>query len=201
MHILLLALANASKVDIDSSEEQGRTVVKPGIDRALDRMKDNYDGLNSLLKKIAIEIAGEIPEFYDIDVNVIYFPQLGFNIAIPLNQAGDAAYRGPEEEWDLMFFTENRAYFKDFRMRELDEKLGDIYGLICGTARFVFILAHNVGSNALEFLPEKEIEIVYDLAQRLLRYERYLLEASDICGQLDRYLLSPLYGLDVSLSS
>ncbi|OJK00308.1 hypothetical protein ASPACDRAFT_52053 [Aspergillus aculeatus ATCC 16872] len=153
-------------VDIDSSEEQGRTVVKPGIDRALDRMKDNYDGLNSLLKRIAREIAGEIPEFYGIDVNVIYFPQLGFNIAIPLNQAGDAAYRGPEEEWDLMFFTENRAYFKDFRMRELDDKLGDIYGLIC----------------------EKEIEIVYDLAQRLLRYERYLLEASDICGQLDSLL-------------
>ncbi|RAH66189.1 MutS family protein MSH5 [Aspergillus aculeatinus CBS 121060] len=164
--IRVFEAAQLYRVDIDSSEEQGRTVVKPGIDRALDRMKDNYDGLNSLLKKIAIEIAGEIPEFYDIDVNVIYFPQLGFNIAIPLNQAGDAAYRGPEEEWDLMFFTENRAYFKDFRMREFDEKLGDIYGLIC----------------------EKEIEIVYDLAQRLLRYERYLLEASDICGQLDSLL-------------
>ncbi|PYI25587.1 DNA mismatch repair protein Msh5 [Aspergillus indologenus CBS 114.80] len=164
--IRVFEAAQLYRVDIDSSEEQGRTVVKPGIDRALDRMKDNYDGLNSLLKKIAIEIAGEIPEFYDIDVNVIYFPQLGFNIAIPLNQAGDAAYRGPAEEWNLMFFTENRAYFKDFRMRELDEKLGDIYGLIC----------------------EKEIEIVYDLAQRLLRYESNLLEASDICGQLDSLL-------------
>lgn len=31
-----------------------------------------------------------------------------------------------------MFITENRAYFKDFRMREMDEKLGDIYGIICG---------------------------------------------------------------------
>ncbi|PYH87180.1 DNA mismatch repair protein Msh5 [Aspergillus uvarum CBS 121591] len=164
--IRVFEAAQLYRVDIDSSEEQGRTVVKPGIDRALDRMRDTYDGLNSLLKNIAIEIAGEIPEFYDIDVNVIYFPQLGFNIAIPLNQAGDAAYRGPEEEWNLMFFTENRAYFKDFRMRELDEKLGDIYGLIC----------------------EKEIEIVYDLAQRLLRFERSLLEASDICGQLDSLL-------------
>ncbi|RAL10511.1 MutS family protein MSH5 [Aspergillus homomorphus CBS 101889] len=160
----LAILTYLLKVDIDSSEEQGRTVVKPGIDRELDRMKDTYDGLNSLLKKVATEIAGEIPGFYDIDVNVIYFPQLGFNIAIPLNQAGDAAYRG--EEWKLMFFTENRAYFKDFRMVELDEKLGDIYGLIC----------------------EKEIEIVYDLAQRLLQYEKNLLEASDICGQLDSLL-------------
>ncbi|GAA89446.1 DNA mismatch repair protein Msh5 [Aspergillus luchuensis IFO 4308] len=144
-------------VDIDSSEEQGRTVVKPGIDRELDRIKDRYDGMNSLLKQVAIEIATTIPESYDIDVNVIYFPQLGFNIAIPLNEAGDAAYRGVEDEWELMFFTENRAYFKDFRMREMDEKLGDIYGIIC----------------------EKEIEIVYDLAQRVLHYETVLLEASD----------------------
>ncbi|BCR97362.1 MutS family protein MSH5 [Aspergillus luchuensis] len=153
-------------VDIDSSEEQGRTVVKPGIDRELDRIKDRYDGMNSLLKQVAIEIATTIPESYDIDVNVIYFPQLGFNIAIPLNEAGDAAYRGVEDEWELMFFTENRAYFKDFRMREMDEKLGDIYGIIC----------------------EKEIEIVYDLAQRVLHYETVLLEASDVCGQIDSLL-------------
>ncbi|GKZ53619.1 mutS protein msh5 [Aspergillus niger] len=154
------------KVDIDSSEEQGRTVVKPGIDRDLDRIKDRYDGLNSLLKQVAIEIATTIPESYDIDVNVVYFPQLGFNIAIPLNNAGDAAYRGAENEWELMFFTENRAYLKDFRMREMDDKLGDIYGIIC----------------------EREIEIVYDLAQRVLQYEKVLLEASDICGQIDSLL-------------
>lgn len=33
---------------------------------------------------------------------------------------------------------------------------------------------------------EKEIEIVYDLAQRVLRFEDMLVEASDICGQIDR---------------
>ncbi|KAF9890300.1 MutS protein msh5 [Aspergillus nanangensis] len=150
-------------VDIDSSEDQGRTVVKPGLDRELDKMKDSYDGLNSLLKQVAIEIASAIPESLDIDVNVIYFPQLGFNIAIPLNDQGDATFSGSGDDWELIFVTENRAYFKDFRMRELDEKLGDIYGLIC----------------------EKEIEIVYELAQKVLRYEKLLLEASDICGQID----------------
>ncbi|KAL4924405.1 MutS family protein MSH5 [Aspergillus undulatus] len=153
-------------VDIDSSDEQGRAVVKPGLDRELDRMKDNYDGLNSLLKQVAVEIATTIPANFDIDVNVIYFPQLGFNIAIPLTDAGDAAYNGSNEGWELIFVTENRAYFKDFRMREMDEKLGDIYGLIC----------------------EKEIEIVYDLAQRVLQYEKVLIKASDVCGELDSLL-------------
>ncbi|KAJ5682222.1 DNA mismatch repair protein MutS core [Penicillium macrosclerotiorum] len=157
-------------VDIDSSEEQGRTVVKQGLDRDLDRMKDRYDGLSSLLKRVAIEIATTIPEELDIDVNVIYFPQLGFNIAIPLNDRGQAQYSNAHENWEIVFVTETRAYFKDFRMRELDNKLGDIYGLIC----------------------EKEIEIVYDLAQRILHYENVLVEASDVCGDLDSHILQEL---------
>ncbi|KAJ5628099.1 DNA mismatch repair protein MutScore [Penicillium lividum] len=150
-------------VDIDNSDEQGRTVVKQGLDRELDRMKDRYDGLDSLLKHVAIDIATTIPEELEVDVNVIYFPQLGFNIAIPLDQDGESAYSGSLGDWELVFITETRAYFKDFRMRELDEKLGDIYGLIC----------------------EKEIEIVYDLAQKVLQYESVLVEASDICGEID----------------
>ncbi|KAE8373016.1 DNA mismatch repair protein Msh5 [Aspergillus bertholletiae] len=156
--LALLQKAKSSangQVDIDSTEEQGRTVVKPGLDRELDKLKDNYDGLSSLLKQVAIDIASTIPESLDIDVNVIYFPQLGFNIAIPLNNRGDAAFTGSNDDWQFIFVTENRAYFKDFRMREMDEKLGDIYGLIC----------------------EKEIEIVYELAQKVLQYEKVLLEA------------------------
>ncbi|CDM30496.1 DNA mismatch repair protein MutS, type 1 [Penicillium roqueforti FM164] len=153
-------------VDIDNSEEQGRTVVKQGIDRELDRIKDRYDGLNSLLKHVALDIAATIPATLDVDVNVIYFPQLGFHVAIPLNEHGAAAYTSADDEWELMFITENRAYFKDFRMREMDQKLGDIYGIIC----------------------EKEIEIVYDLAQRVLRYENVLVDASDICGEIDSLL-------------
>ncbi|KAE8134464.1 DNA mismatch repair protein Msh5 [Aspergillus pseudotamarii] len=162
----VLEAAQLYRVDIDSTEEQGRTVVKPGLDRELDKLKDRYDGLSSLLKQVAIDIASTIPESLDIDVNVIYFPQLGFNIAIPLNNRGEAAFAGSDDDWELIFVTENRAYFKDFRMREMDEKLGDIYGLIC----------------------EKEIEIVYELAQKVLEYEKVLLEVSDICGHLDSLL-------------
>ena len=111
--------------------------MKPGLDRELDKMKDIYDGLNNLLKQVALEIATATPENFDIDVNVIYFPQLGFNIAIPLDDKGEPAFSGLDEEWELIFITENRAYFKDLRMREMDEKLGDIYGLICGKAQNV----------------------------------------------------------------
>lgn len=98
-------------------------------------MKDRYNGLDSLLKTVAIDIAKTIPEELEIDVNVIYFPQLGFNIAIPFDRTGRAAYDGGDETWEQVSTTENRVYFKDSRMREMDEKLGDMYGLICGKLR------------------------------------------------------------------
>lgn len=98
-------------------------------------MKDTYDGLSDLLKRVAIDIAAAIPESYDIDVNVIYFPQLGFSIAIPLNNRGEPVFNGLNNDWELIFIAESGAYFKDHRMRELDESLGDIYSLICGKTK------------------------------------------------------------------
>lgn len=119
-------------MDLQSSIEEHRTVVKPRVDRELDNLKETYNGLDSLLNQVAINIAGTIPRRLGSDVNVIYFPQLGFNIAMPLDERGRAVYNGGEQPWDQVFTTENRVYFKDSRMREMDERFGDIYGLICG---------------------------------------------------------------------
>lgn len=130
-------------MDIDESEEQQRTIVKPGIDRELDKLKDAYSGLENLLKQIATEIASEIPPSVDIDVNVIYFPQLGFNVAIPFDQAGQPAYSGGEQNWEQIFTTENRVYFKDDRMKQMDEHFGDLYGAICGT-KIVQFTCHDI---------------------------------------------------------
>ncbi|KLJ07360.1 DNA mismatch repair protein MSH5 [Blastomyces silverae] len=153
-------------VDLQSSIDEHRTVVRPRVDRELDDLKETYNGLDSLLNQVAINIAGTIPSRLSNDVNVIYFPQLGFNIAMPLDERGRAAYDGGEQPWDQVFTTENRVYFKDFRMREMDERFGDIYGLIC----------------------EKEIEIVYEMAQNILQHEKFLVDASDICGEIDSLL-------------
>lgn len=41
---------------------------------------------------------------------------------------------------------------------------------------------------ANQFLLEKEIEIAYELAQRVLEYEEMLVAVSDLCGELDSLL-------------
>lgn len=107
-------------------------MVRPGIDQELDKLKETYSGMDSLLSQVAVHIAASLPEGMNKEINVVYFPQLGFNIAMPFDDRGMPMYGSTDEGWTQMFSTQNRAYFKDSRMREMDEKLGDVYGLICG---------------------------------------------------------------------
>lgn len=113
-----------------------RTVVKPGVDDRLDEMKRTYAGIEDILNQTSQDIARHIPPRYSLDLNVIFFPQIGFLISMPIDpETQDANYRGGEGEeqpWERIFSTAARVYFKDFRMFELDETFGDIYAVICG---------------------------------------------------------------------
>lgn len=113
-----------------------RTVVNTGVDEELDAMKQTYDGIEHLLNQTSQNIAATIPPQYSLDLNVIFFPQIGFLISIPIDpETGRGKYEGGETEemqWERIFSTGLRVYYKDFRMRELDERFGDMYAVICG---------------------------------------------------------------------
>lgn len=113
-----------------------RTVVHTGVDEELDAMKRTYDGIEDLLNQISRDIAATVPPQYSPDLNVIFFPQIGFLLSMPIHpDTGNANYEGGEEEsqrWDRIFSTATRAYYKDWKMRELDETVGDLYAVICG---------------------------------------------------------------------
>jgi DNA mismatch repair protein MSH5 len=125
-------------VDLDSSIEQNRTVVKRGINDQLDNIKNIYDGMDDLLSQTAIDIARTLPDHIAVKLNVIYFPQLGYHITMPIDPATrQPLYDGKPDDpvggrWESMFTTENQAYLKDARMREMDERLGDLWNMICG---------------------------------------------------------------------
>lgn len=53
-------------------------------------------------------------------------------------------------------------------MREMDSHFGDLYGMIF----------------------EREIDISHELAQHILEYEEVITRASDIFGELDRYVMT-----------
>ena len=152
-------------VNLEFSTEQHRTVVKRGVDEDLDKIKDVYDGMDEMLSDKALEIARMMPPEIDCNLNVIFFPQLGFHITVPLHEAsGEAGWTGPD--WERMFTTRQQVYFKDAHMREMDQDLGDLWANIC----------------------DIEIELAHDLAQRVLLDEKLLINASDLCGELDSLL-------------
>ncbi|KAH0562249.1 hypothetical protein GP486_003054 [Trichoglossum hirsutum] len=154
-------------IDFEESAVQRRAVVKPHIDAELDDMKRTYDGMDDFLSVVARNIAAKIPEEIRLSLNVIYFPQIGYLIVIPFDpETRRPIYNGPqggEDHWEQMFTTGARVYFKNAEMHMMDEQLGDAYGMIC----------------------DKEIEIIHDLAQRVLEYEDMLNTCSEICGELD----------------
>lgn len=123
-------------VDFTTSGEMHRTVVRPGVDAELDHMKHTYDGIENMLNETSRAIAATVPPQHSLNLNVIFFPQIGFLICMPVNSdTGKADYEGNNEElerWDMVFHTETRCYYKDYRMRELDATFGDMYGSICG---------------------------------------------------------------------
>lgn len=113
-------------------------MVNEGIDDELDTMKRRYDGIEDLLNRISQIIAATVPAQHSIDLNVIFFPQIGFLISVPLDPNPNTSrgnYEGgdsSEDRWGRIFSTESRVYYKDNRMKELDETLGDMYAVICG---------------------------------------------------------------------
>ena len=152
-------------VDFEASKEQRRTIVRTGVDDELDEVKRTYDGIENLLFEVTNQIADQVPIELNSQVNVIFFPQIGFLISCRMAEdTGRGVYEGPDDDpWEKMFATENSAYYKNSNMTEMDEHFGDIYGRIC----------------------DKEIEIIQNLGERVLEYEELLNDASDICGELD----------------
>ncbi|KAF3174122.1 MutS protein msh5 [Orbilia oligospora] len=128
-------------VDFEESQYQGRVCVKPGVDSDLDAIKDTYNSFDYMLSDVAKEITNQLPpeiKTTGLNLNVVYYPQLGYLICIPLGSDKEPVYSGSNgdddimNKWDWMFSTAHSAYFKSQRTRDLEENLGDIFGAICG---------------------------------------------------------------------
>ena len=138
-HLAQIGRSISGIVDFELSQEYRRTVVKQGIDEELDNMKHIYDGLESLLARVADHINENVVSLLGIqtDLNVIFFPQIGFLIAVDLDHGtGVGVCEGTQDDpWERMFVTELVAYYKNKEVSEMDSYFGDIYGNICGESR------------------------------------------------------------------
>lgn len=96
------------KVDFDKSIEEARTVILPGVDEELDQMKRTFAGLDTLLSQVARKLSEKVVAGLQGTLNVIYFPQIGFLVTVPVDPAtGGPVYDGSANNpWERMFSTE-----------------------------------------------------------------------------------------------
>lgn len=154
-------------IDFEQSLERGRTAVRHGIDANLDELKRSYDGMEHFLTTVIAKLRAELPEWARKYVqNCIFFPQLGFLTVVSLNPEtgkGDYDGEGLNDVWERMFAAEGSVYYKNRQMREMDEHFGDAYCMII----------------------DREIEIIHELAVKILAQKEAITAASDVLGELD----------------
>ncbi|KAF7936017.1 uncharacterized protein EAE98_002236 [Botrytis deweyae] len=166
--LLGIGQAITKTIDFERSAEQHRVTVRQGVDPELDGMKRTYDGMESLLTEVQQKMSDDIPEWARQYVeNCIYFPQLGFLTVVQLDpNTGEGRYKGEgtdEDEWSQTFVSDEKVYYKNGHMRQMDEYIGDMYSMIT----------------------DREIEIIHHLTVRVLEQENLLVTVSDLCGELD----------------
>ncbi|KAK7228404.1 hypothetical protein V2G26_000574 [Clonostachys chloroleuca] len=155
-------------IDFDQSIEQYRPSVKEGIDPELDQLKRFYGGMPSFLSKVVKKVSRNIPEWAHRYIqSCVFLPQLGFLTMVEFDpQTKSAKYEGEgatDDKWEQLFTANGAVCYKNRYMRELDEQFGDMYCQI----------------------GDREVEIVHNLVNLVLKHEDVLIRASDLCGDFD----------------
>ncbi|RDX49897.1 hypothetical protein OH76DRAFT_495372 [Lentinus brumalis] len=151
-------------VDWEESTNSGRVCIRPRVDDELDNLKHIYNGIDAVLSKVAEQVSATIPPDYTPSLNVVYFPQLGFLICVPMkeewkSEAGIQVLEG----WSFQFSSDSHVYFKSQEMHDMDTHIGDLHPAIV----------------------DREIEIVQALLGKVLVHEKAINHACDVCAELD----------------
>ncbi|KWU42860.1 hypothetical protein RHOSPDRAFT_35589 [Rhodotorula sp. JG-1b] len=143
--------------------ENGRVCVRSGVDESLDEMRRKYSGLDSFLSHVAADMARDVPPELAQELSVVYFPQLGYLATVPHRDGEVDVASFAEIGWTYQFMTENQAYFKNEKCRDMDRHLGDLQ---C-------------------FIADKEIEIIHALLEHVLRIQPQLLAVTYAAADLE----------------
>ncbi|KAJ7675742.1 DNA mismatch repair protein MutS [Mycena polygramma] len=152
-------------IDWEESANAGRVCVRPNIDEELDNRKHVYHGIDSVLSKVAEQICQTAPVAdYASSLNIVYFPQLGFLICVPMLEE----WKTPEgikvmDGWSFQFSSESHVYFKSQEMTDMDIHIGDLHPSIV----------------------DRELEIVQELLEEILVHFEAMAAACDISAELD----------------
>ncbi|KAI8897851.1 muts domain V-domain-containing protein [Globomyces pollinis-pini] len=113
------------RIDFQSPESD-RITIKSNVDVTLDEMKRFYQGLDSFLSELADNL--QLPTIPASEFNLLYYPQLGFLISIGFPTDLKDAFE--IDGLTFQFMDQNRGFYKNEVMFDLDAQFGDIHSNI-----------------------------------------------------------------------
>lgn len=130
------SLVNAT-IDFEQSKSREKYSIRSGIDTGLDNLKRHYDGMESFLTTVVKSITEQSAQWARQYIkSCIFLPQLGFLLVIELDETtGQGKYNGEgqsDDSWEKVFSADGSVCYKTRRMRDLDDRYGDIYCQIGG---------------------------------------------------------------------
>eukprot|EP00026_Physarum_polycephalum_P000892 Phypoly_transcript_00893.p1 GENE.Phypoly_transcript_00893~~Phypoly_transcript_00893.p1 ORF type:complete len:1264 (+),score=288.55 Phypoly_transcript_00893:55-3846(+) len=148
-------------IDFEESKDAERIVIQHGIDEELDEAKQQYSFLDEYLTEVGKEEMQQIDGFENLQI--IYYPQIGFLISIPNVDDPSLDTKVNLYSWDFQYETDESIFFKNERMHELDESIGDIHNTIA----------------------DMERAIAMEVETKVLEYSQQLIEVTRVCAELD----------------
>ncbi|KAF8158095.1 hypothetical protein B0H34DRAFT_749503 [Crassisporium funariophilum] len=147
-----------SIIDWEESTNNERVCVRPHIDEDLDNRKHVYHGVDSVLSTVAEQISLTVPQDFARSLNVVYFPQLGYLICVPmLKEWQTESGIQPLEGWTFQVLSPHAAILN------MDTHIGDLHSTIV----------------------DRELEIVQELLEMVLQCDEEISSACSVCAELD----------------
>lgn len=116
-------------IDMDESSKRNCIYIRKGISKELDTLRLSYDNLPDFLSTVGDQdvkrglVHSSIKSF-----EIVYLPQLGFLFSVPF--AAKKKIDTEAANLEFQFESDDSVFYKTERVRELDESIGDIKGII-----------------------------------------------------------------------
>ncbi|KAG9117287.1 MutS protein msh5 [Ceratobasidium sp. 392] len=148
-------------IDWEESQNTKTICVNPGIDDSLDEKKRTYNGLDDLLVRVARDISQSVPEEFATELQVLYFPQIGFVIRIP--RQPEWTRKEDFEQVPGWWKTDENVFYKSPKMKDLDIYVGDLHSHIA----------------------DREIEIIEETLARVLQQDKAIVAVCEAAAEVD----------------
>lgn len=109
-----------------TAETKTEAIIRRGFHEELDEKKDQQDMLADIMAEVGYTINEKHPE---LELSVVFVSQIGFHVALDRPMVMSHAIEVPHD-FQHIFNQDDMAYFKTREMEDLDENIGDLYGLI-----------------------------------------------------------------------